>query len=92
MLGTVAGQGHMVTTYPAKVLKGDLTPGFMVDLAHKDLGLAIELASELGIEVPTGLAVRQAYQLAREEGCGRKDWTAIYTVLRDRRRRSSYRS
>jgi 4-hydroxybutyrate dehydrogenase/sulfolactaldehyde 3-reductase len=26
MLGTVAGTGHMGTTYPAKVLKGDLTP------------------------------------------------------------------
>ena len=41
MLGTVAGQGHMGTTYPAKVLRGDLAPGFMIDLAHKDLGLAL---------------------------------------------------
>lgn len=92
MLGTVAGQGHMGTTYPAKVLKDDLTPGFMVDLAYKDLGLAIELASQLGIEVPTGLAARQAYEVARGKGCGRKDWTAIYMVLRDRRRRNIRRS
>src|SRR5438034_7383924 len=68
MLGTVAGQGHMETTYPAKVLNDDLTPGFMVDLAHKDLGLAVELASQLGVEVPTALAAKAAYELAREQG------------------------
>jgi 4-hydroxybutyrate dehydrogenase/sulfolactaldehyde 3-reductase len=76
-------QARVATTHPAKVLRGDLTPGFMVDLAHKDLGLAVELASQLGIEVPTGLAAGQAYEPARKEGYGRKDWTAIYTVLRD---------
>jgi len=86
MLGTVAGQGHMETTYPAKVLKGDLTPGFMVDLAHKDLGLALDLASQLGVAVPTALAALEAYELARSEGHGRHDWTAIYAVLRGRRR------
>jgi 4-hydroxybutyrate dehydrogenase / sulfolactaldehyde 3-reductase len=84
MLGTVAGQGHMTTTYPAKVLKNDLTPGFMVDLAHKDLGLALELASQLGLAVPTAMAARQAYDLARSAGHGRHDWTAVYAVLRDR--------
>jgi 4-hydroxybutyrate dehydrogenase / sulfolactaldehyde 3-reductase len=92
MLGTVAGQGHMATTYPAKVLKGDLTPGFMVDLAHKDLGLAIELASRLGVEVPTALAARAAYDFARAQGYGRKDWTAIYTVLSSHHRGGSHRS
>ena len=86
MLGTTAGQGHMATTYPAKVLKNDLTPGFMIDLADKDLGLALDLAAQLGVEVPTATAAKQAYELARREGHGRKDWTAIYSVLRRRRR------
>jgi 4-hydroxybutyrate dehydrogenase/sulfolactaldehyde 3-reductase len=86
MLGTTAGQGHMATTYPAKVLRNDLSPGFMVDLAHKDLGLALELASELKIATPTATAARPIYELARTEGHGRHDWTAIYAMLRDRRR------
>jgi 4-hydroxybutyrate dehydrogenase/sulfolactaldehyde 3-reductase len=86
MLGTVAGQGHMATTYPAKVLRNDLSPGFMVDLAHKDLGLALELASELKTDTPTATAARPIYELARAEGHGRHDWTAIYAMLRDRRR------
>jgi 4-hydroxybutyrate dehydrogenase / sulfolactaldehyde 3-reductase len=82
MLGTVAGQGHMGTTYPAKVLKGDLSPGFMVDLAHKDLGLALDLAEALGIAVATGGAAHEAYERARTQGRGRQDWTAIYAMAR----------
>jgi 4-hydroxybutyrate dehydrogenase / sulfolactaldehyde 3-reductase len=89
MLGTPAGQGHMATTYPTKVLKNDLTPGFMVDLADKDLGLAIELAAQLNVDVPTATAAKQAYEFARREGYGRNDWTAIYSVVRRRRRGSS---
>jgi len=82
MLGTVAGQGHMGTTYPAKVLKGDLGPGFMIDLAHKDLGLALDLAADLGVAVATGQAAREAYARARAQGRGRQDWTAIYAMAR----------
>src|SRR5918997_4772345 len=59
MLGTVAGTGHMGTTYPAKVLKGDLTPGFMIDLALKDLGLALDLGHALGLPLETGWAARK---------------------------------
>ena len=83
MLGTVAGQGHFATTYPAKVLKGDLTPGFMIDLARKDLGLAVEYACEIGAPLDSGgLAIRR-YDDARDAGRGHQDWTAIYDYLRN---------
>ncbi|HEY7246155.1 MAG TPA: sulfolactaldehyde 3-reductase [Xanthobacteraceae bacterium] len=84
MLGTTAGQGHMTTTYPAKVLRNDLTPGFMVDLAHKDLGLALDLAAQLHLAVPTAAAARPVYEHARSAGHGRDDWTAVYAMLRER--------
>ena len=32
MSGTPASKGHFTTTWPNKVLKGDLTPAFMIDL------------------------------------------------------------
>jgi 4-hydroxybutyrate dehydrogenase/sulfolactaldehyde 3-reductase len=83
MLGTAAGQGHFGSTYPSKVLKGDLTPGFMVDLAHKDLGLALDLARDIGSPVATGLVAREAYERARAQDRGRQDWTAIYTMMRE---------
>ena len=82
MLGTVAGQGHLGTTYPAKVLRNDLSPGFMVDLAEKDLGLALDLASSLGVRLPTGEAARASYLEAKGDGHGREDWTSIYAMAR----------
>jgi 4-hydroxybutyrate dehydrogenase/sulfolactaldehyde 3-reductase len=87
MLGTTAGMGHMSTTYPAKVLKGDLTPGFMIDLAKKDLGLAIDFAKVLGVPVATGERANEAYASAQKKGRGREDWTAIYAMTREAIRR-----
>lgn len=84
MLGTVAGQGHFGTTYPAKVLKGDLEPGFMIDLAHKDLGLAVDYARELGAPLDSGETARLRYDDARAAGRGRQDWSALYDFLRER--------
>jgi 4-hydroxybutyrate dehydrogenase/sulfolactaldehyde 3-reductase len=87
MLGTTAGMGHMGTTYPAKVLKGDLTPGFMVDLAAKDLGLALDFARRLGVRLAAGETARDAYGRAQKGGRGRQDWTAIYAMTREGLRR-----
>ena len=84
MLGTVAGQGHFGTTYPAKVLKGDLAPGFMIDLAMKDLRLALELAASLDAPVETGIAASASYERAQSQGRGREDWTAVYAATRRR--------
>lgn len=83
MLGTTAGMGHMSTTYPAKVLKGDLAPGFMVDLAAKDLGLAIDFARSLGVPAVTGETAREIYGRAQKGGRGRQDWTAIYAMAQE---------
>jgi 4-hydroxybutyrate dehydrogenase/sulfolactaldehyde 3-reductase len=81
MGGTAAGKGHMSTTYPAKVLKGDLEPAFMIDLAKKDLDIALRLAGDL--EVPLSLATQaeKVYSAAQEAGRGGQDWTAIYDML-----------
>ena len=84
MLGTVAGQGHFGTTYPAKVLRGDLAPGFMIDLAMKDLRLALDLAESLNAPAETGTAAQTAYESARSAGRGREDWTAVYAATRRR--------
>jgi 4-hydroxybutyrate dehydrogenase/sulfolactaldehyde 3-reductase len=83
MLGTVAGTGHMGTTYPAKVLKGDLSPGFMIDLALKDLRLALELGESVGLPLETGRTAESAYAAAVEGGHGRHDWTALYAHVRE---------
>lgn len=83
LMGTTAGRGHLATTYPGKVLAGNLEPGFMIDLAHKDLGLAIRMGDAAGVAHGTGLAALECYTSARDHGMGRLDWTAIYNVLRE---------
>lgn len=81
MNGTAAGRGHMSTTYPAKVLKGDLTPAFMIDLAKKDLDIALALAKELGVSLSLPTQAERIYSEAQEAGRGGQDWTAIYDML-----------
>ena len=83
LMGTTAGRGHLATTYPAKVLAGDLEPGFMVDLARKDLGLALQMGAESGSSLSMGIAAVPFYESAQAQGMGRKDWTALYNLVRD---------
>ncbi|MFG6656687.1 sulfolactaldehyde 3-reductase [Scandinavium sp. M-37] len=82
MSGTAAGKGHFTTTWPNKVLKGDLSPAFMIDLAHKDLGIALDVASQLHVPMPLGAASREVYSQARAAGRGREDWSAILEQVR----------
>lgn len=82
MSGTAAGKGHFTTTWPNKVLKGDLSPAFMIDLAHKDLGIALDVANQLHVPMPLGAASREIYSQARAAGRGRQDWSAILEQVR----------
>ena len=84
MSGTPAGQGHMSTTYPARVLKGDLSPAFMIDLAKKDLDIGLKLSTALGIPLTLAQIAEQTYETAQAEGRGQQDWTAIYAMLREK--------
>ena len=83
MKGTPANKGHFTTTWANKVLKGDLTPAFMVDHAHKDIGLALDVANRLHTTLPMGAAARETYNQARAEGRGKQDWTAVLEHLRE---------
>lgn len=82
MSNTAAGKGHFTTGWPNKVLKGDLTPAFMIDLAHKDLGIALDVANQLHVPVPLGAAAREVYSQARASGRGKQDWSAILAHVR----------
>lgn len=75
--GTTATNGHLVTNYPAKVLGGDLDPGFRVKLADKDLNLALDAARTADIPMFLGHAARECYGLARAAGHAETDWTVL---------------
>jgi 3-hydroxyisobutyrate dehydrogenase-like beta-hydroxyacid dehydrogenase len=63
-----------------RILKRDFTPSFRVDLAHKDLRLAQELADEAHVPVPVTTAAFQTFTMARSLGFDGEDTTAVVKV------------
>lgn len=84
MSGTTAGLGHMSTTYQSKVLKDDISPDFMIDLANKDLAIAITMSEQMGVPLVFARQAESVYSTAQAEGRGTQDWTAIYAMLREK--------
>jgi 4-hydroxybutyrate dehydrogenase/sulfolactaldehyde 3-reductase len=79
--GTTATNGQLKIAWPLKVLKGDLAPGFTIDLAHKDLTLIVEAANAVKVPVPVAAAAREAFSAARSRGHGALDFSAMVDVL-----------
>jgi 4-hydroxybutyrate dehydrogenase/sulfolactaldehyde 3-reductase len=83
LYGTTAVNGQLKIAWPAKVLKGDVEPGFTIDLAHKDLSLIMEAANAAKVPMPMGAMAREAFSTARSRGYGSKDFSAMLDVLCD---------
>jgi 4-hydroxybutyrate dehydrogenase/sulfolactaldehyde 3-reductase len=79
--GTTATNGQLKMAWPLKVFKGDISPGFTIDLAHKDLTLIVEAANAVRVPVPVAAAAREAFSAARSEGFGGSDFSAVVDVL-----------
>jgi 4-hydroxybutyrate dehydrogenase/sulfolactaldehyde 3-reductase len=75
--GTTATNGQLKLNWPDKVLAGDTTPGFTIDLAHKDLSLIIAAAQAETMALPMVSAARQAFTMARAAGHGANDFSSI---------------
>ena len=63
-----------------KTLNGDWSASFALDLAYKDLHLALELADELGVPLPLGAQTHNLMRTARGMGFGDCDATAVMRV------------
>src|SRR6478672_6419391 len=57
--------------------KHDFTPGFRIDLHHKDMGIVTSAAREAGVVVPLGALVAQLMASARANGDGGLDHSAL---------------
>jgi len=68
---------------PRSISKGAFQPGFALDLACKDLGLAIELGREIGVPLQVTTMAQQIYERAKAQGLGRLDHTAVITLLEE---------
>jgi len=75
---TTAQNGQLHTLMVNKVLKGDTAPGFTIDLAFKDMTLAMTAAGEQRIGLPVGAAAHAVYGGARADAeYAVKDYSAL---------------
>ena len=79
--GTTATNGQLKIAWPSKVLRGDIEPGFTIDLAHKDLTLIVQAGNAAKVPMPIAAAAREAFSAARAQGYGAKDFSAMVDVL-----------
>ncbi len=75
--GTTANNGQFHINFMSKVLKNDTKPGFTIDLAHKDIGLAIEAGNNFRVGLPVGSSVHAVYSQARSSDYSKKDFSAL---------------
>ena len=59
------------------LMKRDFTPSFPLRLMHKDMGLAMDLAKELGLDLPAGAAAFKAYSSVKAAAKSDVDYAAI---------------
>jgi 3-hydroxyisobutyrate dehydrogenase-like beta-hydroxyacid dehydrogenase len=81
----IEGSGMAYTTYFGKrverLLGGDYSTQFAVELMHKDVGLAMGMARRTQTSVPIMEATQRAYSEALEGGWGKEDFSAVTHVI-----------
>ncbi len=63
-----------------RMLRGDYEPGFPVDYFVKDLGIALEAAEEMEIDLPGVELARMLYGEVAEMGLGRNGIQALFAI------------
>jgi len=81
LLGTSANNGQLRMNFPNKVLAGDTSPGFTIDLAHKDLSLVVTAAHAAKVPMPVAASVHESFSLARAAQFGATDFSGIADAL-----------
>jgi 4-hydroxybutyrate dehydrogenase / sulfolactaldehyde 3-reductase len=80
---TTAQNGQFHVLMVNKVLKGDIEPGFTIDLAFKDMSLAMNAAAEQRMGLPVGAAAHAVYGGARATKYASKDYSSLLALACD---------
>ncbi len=82
VIGVSTGASWQLSNqFPMRAFNGSFKPGFMTDLLHKDLGLALDLAAENETPMTMTAIARQMFEMTRAAGYGKDDYTALLKVL-----------
>jgi 2-hydroxy-3-oxopropionate reductase len=77
VLQSSMGRSALLDLKTPLMLKGEFKPSFPLRLMHKDLGLALDLANQLGVALPTTAAVREVYNHVKGEAKDDVDYSAV---------------
>jgi 3-hydroxyisobutyrate dehydrogenase len=80
VIASSSGNSNAFRMFSERALKGEFAPAFALNLAYKDLHLALELGDELGVPLPQGSATHNLQRMARGMGLGPKDSASIVRV------------
>jgi 2-hydroxy-3-oxopropionate reductase len=80
LAGGLAGN-RILDRKAAAMVARQFTPGFRVDLHHKDLGIVTTAAREAGVAIPVGALVAQLMGALRAEGHGSLDHSALLLLV-----------
>ena len=76
MQSSMARSGVLDVKAP-NLLKGEYVPSFPLRLMHKDLGLALDLANQLGVALPATAAAREIYNAVKGSAKEDLDYSAV---------------
>jgi 2-hydroxy-3-oxopropionate reductase len=80
LAGGLAGS-RLLELKAENMLARSFTPGFRVDLHHKDMGIVLDAARSTGAAVPLGTLVGQLMASVRARGDGALDHTALLRLV-----------
>ena len=75
-----SGNSNAFKSLSERSLSGDFKASFALDLAYKDLHLALELGDELGVPLQQGASTHNLQRLAKGMGWGPEDSTSVLRV------------
>ncbi len=87
VLGGGLAANRVMDVRRENLLRGEFPPGFRVDLHRKDLGIALDAAEDLGVELPATPIVAALFDGLHEEGRGDEDHTALLAAVQSLRSR-----
>ena len=80
LAGGLAGNAILERKAPG-MLARDFTPGFRIELHHKDMGIVTSAAREAGVVVPLGAVVAQLIASLKAQGGGGLDHSALLKLV-----------
>ena len=80
LAGGLAGN-RILDRKATSMVAREFTPGFRVDLHHKDMGIILAAAREAGVAIPLGAHTAQLMQSLRQLGHGDLDHSALLLLV-----------